>query len=85
VATEPSFLLLDELSTGLAPRVVETLYGHVVAMVAHGTTVLAVEQFARTVLQIAQAGAVMVTGRMVATGTPADLNDALAGLYLGAA
>ena len=83
VATEPSFLLLDELSTGLAPRVVETLYGHVVALVANGTTVLAVEQFARTVLEIAHAGAVMVTGRVVATGTPAELNDALAGLYLG--
>jgi branched-chain amino acid transport system ATP-binding protein len=85
VATEPSFLLLDELSTGLAPRVVETLYGQVVGMVANGTTVLAVEQFARTVLGIAHAGAVMVTGRVAATGSPADLNDALAGLYLGAA
>jgi branched-chain amino acid transport system ATP-binding protein len=83
VATEPSFLLLDELSTGLAPRVVETLYAHVVALMANGTTVLAVEQFARTVLEIAHAGAVMVTGRVVATGTPADLHDALAGLYLG--
>jgi branched-chain amino acid transport system ATP-binding protein len=84
VATEPSFLLLDELSTGLAPRVVETRYAHVVALMANGTTVLAVEQFARTVLEIAHAGAVMVTGRVVATGTPADLHDALAGLYLGA-
>jgi branched-chain amino acid transport system ATP-binding protein len=85
VATEPSFLLLDELSTGLAPLVVETLYAQVTAMVDKGTTVLAVEQFARTVLGIAHAGAVMVTGRVAATGTPADLNDALAGLYLGAA
>jgi branched-chain amino acid transport system ATP-binding protein len=85
VATEPSFLLLDELSTGLAPRIVEMLYGQVVAMVAGGTTVLAVEQFARTVLEIAHTGAVMVTGRVVAAGAPADLNDALAGLYLGAA
>jgi branched-chain amino acid transport system ATP-binding protein len=84
VATEPSFLLLDELSTGLAPRVVENLYGHVVALVSRGTTVLAVEQFARTVLEIAHAGAVMVTGRVVATGAPAELNDALARLYLGA-
>ena len=84
VATEPSFLLLDELSTGLAPRIVEMLYAHVVALMANGTTVLAVEQFARTVLEIAHAGAVMVTGRVVATGTPADLHDALAGLYLGA-
>ncbi|MGH3256836.1 MAG: ABC transporter ATP-binding protein [Streptosporangiaceae bacterium] len=84
VATEPSFLLLDELSTGLAPRLVEMLYGHVVSLVSSGTTVLAVEQFARTVLEIAHAGAVMVTGRVAATGAPAELNDALAGLYLGA-
>jgi len=85
VATDPSFLLLDELSTGLAPLVVETLYEQVMTMVDKGTTVLAVEQFARTVLGIAHAGAVMVTGRVVATGEPADLSDALAGLYLGAA
>jgi branched-chain amino acid transport system ATP-binding protein len=85
VATEPEFLLLDELSTGLAPRVVEMLYGQVVAMVSRGTTVLAVEQFARTVLEIAHTGAVMVTGRVVAAGPPADLNEALASLYLGAA
>jgi branched-chain amino acid transport system ATP-binding protein len=83
VATEPEFLLLDELSTGLAPRVVEMLYGQVVAMVSRGTTVLAVEQFARTVLEIAHTGAVMVTGRVAATGSPADLNEALASLYLG--
>jgi len=37
------------------------------------------------VLEIAHTGAVMVTGRVVAAGAPADLNDALAGLYLGAA
>ena len=85
VATEPSFLLLDELSTGLAPRVVETLYAQVMVMVEKGTTVLAVEQFARTVLGIAHAGAVMVTGRVAAAGSPAELSDALAGLYLGAA
>jgi branched-chain amino acid transport system ATP-binding protein len=85
VATNPSFLLLDELSTGLAPRVVETLYEQVMTMVDNGTTVLAVEQFARTVLGIAHSGAVMVTGRVVATGTPDDLSGALAGLYLGAA
>jgi branched-chain amino acid transport system ATP-binding protein len=85
VATEPSFLLLDELSTGLAPRVVETLYEQVVAMAASGTTVLAVEQFARTVLEIAHTGAVMVTGKVVASGGPAELTDALASHYLGAA
>jgi branched-chain amino acid transport system ATP-binding protein len=85
VATEPAVLLLDELSSGLAPMVVEMLYAEVGKMVDRGMTVVAVEQFARTVLEIAHTGAVMVTGRVAATGAPDEISEALAGLYLGVA
>jgi branched-chain amino acid transport system ATP-binding protein len=83
VVTEPKLLLLDELSTGLAPLVVESLYGKVEEMVSRGTTVVAVEQFARTVLQIAHSGVIMVTGRVATTGLPDELGRALAEVYLG--
>ena len=42
-------LLLDELSMGLAPLVVEELYGIVAQIARAGTSILVVEQFARTV------------------------------------
>ena len=50
LAPNPALLLLDELSMGLAPLIVEELY-EIVAQVAHeGVSILVVEQFARAVL-----------------------------------
>ena len=46
VATSPRLLLLDELSMGLAPIVVDELYNHVVQLATEGITVVVVEQFA---------------------------------------
>ena len=83
VATNPGLLLIDELSMGLAPQIVETLYG-LVADIAHsGVTVVAVEQFARTILGLASAAAVITTGRVVLSGRPDQIEDALSDLYLG--
>lgn len=84
IVVKPTFLLLDELSSGLAPQVVEMLYSKVVEMAVSGVTVLAVEQFAHTVLAIARMGAVMVTGKVVAAGAPNEIKEALGELYLGA-
>ena len=56
VATSPRLLLLDELSMGLAPLVVEELYRHVVSLAAEGITVVVVEQFARMALSVASLG-----------------------------
>jgi branched-chain amino acid transport system ATP-binding protein len=85
VATDPAFLLIDELSMGLAPRIVEMLYALVAELAAEGVTVLAVEQFARTILGIASHAVVMATGRVIHSGHPADMAEALSELYLGAA
>ena len=84
LATEPSVLLLDELSIGLAPIVVEELYGMVAEIARDGVSILVVEQFARTVLGVADVVAVMSRGRVIAVGPPAELESELASAYIGA-
>ncbi|MHB8681240.1 MAG: ATP-binding cassette domain-containing protein [Acidimicrobiales bacterium] len=84
LATSPSVLLLDELSMGLAPLVVEELYDAVAAVVAaEQVTVLLVEQFAQTALAIADLAAVMVQGTLTAPAPPGEVAGELIGSYFG--
>ena len=84
LATDPAVLLLDELSMGLAPIVVSELYQQVAAIAAQGVSVLVVEQFARTVLGIADQAVLVAQGRVQAAGPAAEIGeDVLAGAYLG--
>jgi branched-chain amino acid transport system ATP-binding protein len=85
VATDPALLLLDELSMGLAPLVVEGLYELVKQIAAEGVSILVVEQFARTALAVADYAALMVQGRITSVGQPADLEEELEATYLGGA
>ncbi|MHB8339977.1 MAG: ABC transporter ATP-binding protein [Mycobacteriales bacterium] len=85
LATRPSLLLLDELSMGLAPLIVEQLYQSVRQIASTGVSVLVVEQFARTALAVCEYAAVMSGGRVVALGEPADVEEALSVVYLGGA
>lgn len=84
LATEPALLVLDELSMGLAPIIVDELYATVAQVAAEGTSVLLVEQFARIVMDVAHTAAVMVQGRIVQTGRPRDIEASLSQAYLGA-
>jgi len=84
LATRPALLLLDELSMGLAPLVVEELYGQVAAIAASGVSLVVVEQFAHAVLGVADRAAVLVRGRIAAEGTPAEVEATLSSAYLGA-
>jgi branched-chain amino acid transport system ATP-binding protein len=84
MVTEPAILLLDELSMGLAPLIVEDLYEQVRQAAADGTAVLVVEQFARVVLPVADRAAVMQGGRIAFEGSPTDVEALLADAYLGA-
>lgn len=84
-ATEPALLLIDELSMGLAPIIVSQLYEVVRELAAGGLSIVVVEQFADTVLAVADSAAVMVHGRVSRVGTPDEVRDYLAGAYLGAA
>jgi branched-chain amino acid transport system ATP-binding protein len=81
--TDPKLVMLDELSMGLAPIVVRQLYELVTELAAQGLSILVVEQFARTVLPIADSVAVMLQGEIVRRGTPAELEDELSSSYLG--
>ncbi|GAA2727449.1 ABC transporter ATP-binding protein [Actinocorallia aurantiaca] len=83
LATDPAVLLLDELSMGLAPMIVSQMYETVAELVAGGLSVLVAEQFARVVLPIADIAALMLHGRIVATGRPDEIEGRLSSEYLG--
>ncbi|MGI8663607.1 MAG: ABC transporter ATP-binding protein [Acidimicrobiales bacterium] len=83
LSVNPSLLLLDELSMGLAPIIVEQLYEIVAQVATTGVSILVVEQFARTVLGVADYAAIMLQGRVVSIGQPADLEEELSAAYLG--
>jgi branched-chain amino acid transport system ATP-binding protein len=81
--TDPAVLLIDEISMGLAPLIVEELYRVIAQLAAEGIAVLIVEQFASMALKVADYAAIMRLGRIRAVGTPADIADALSDEYLG--
>lgn len=83
LAVDPALLLLDELSMGLAPLVVANLYEIVAQVSQEGVSILVSEQFARTVLGIAQYAAIVLNGRVTRVGTPEELEDELSAAYLG--
>jgi len=83
LATDPAVLILDELSMGLAPIIVEELYAIVAQVAQDGVSILVVEQFASTVLGVADYAAVIVHGRIARAGRPAELRDDLSKAYLG--
>jgi branched-chain amino acid transport system ATP-binding protein len=82
ISTNPKLLLLDEISMGLAPLIVEELYELVAHIATEGFAILVVEQFARVVLGVANRAAVMVQGRIEMEGSPAEVAEAAGSLYL---
>ena len=83
LAIDPKVLLLDELSTGLAPLIVEELYEVVKRIAADDVSILIVEQFAHEVLGVADVAAIMLHGRVQYRGDPAEVGAALEAAYLG--
>jgi branched-chain amino acid transport system ATP-binding protein len=83
---DPKILLLDEPSIGLAPLVVEQLFGVMRTLRSTGLTMLLVEQHADDALKLADHGYVMATGQVTAEGPGASLRShpALQQSYLGA-
>ncbi|MGH9171879.1 MAG: ABC transporter ATP-binding protein [Acidimicrobiales bacterium] len=76
-------LLCDELSMGLAPKIVEDLYSLVAGLARSGVTVVVVEQFADLVLRVATRAAVLVRGSVSLAGGPDEIRAGLHGAYLG--
>ena len=83
--SKPTLLMLDEPSMGLAPILVEQIFDIVRELNQHGTTILLVEQNANMALSVAHRGYVLETGKIVATGTGAELleDEAVKKAYLG--
>ena len=73
LSREPKLLLIDELSFGLAPRIVQRLMKAVRECADRGTAVILVEQFARIALDVADRAYVLVNGRVEREGTTDEL------------
>jgi branched-chain amino acid transport system ATP-binding protein len=85
LVTEPSLLLLDEISIGLAPIIVGQLYEIVRQIRDEGISILVVEQFAHTALKVADYAAVMAHGEIMHVGEPKDIEEEVSAAYLGGA
>ena len=83
--SHPKLLMLDEPSMGLAPILVEQIFGIIRELHAAGTTILLVEQNAQAALDIADRAYVLEIGRIVLSGTGAELeaSDQVQKAYLG--
>jgi branched-chain amino acid transport system ATP-binding protein len=81
----PKLLLLDEPSAGLAPVVVQAIFGMIKRICAEGYTVLIVEQNIRQVLKVVDRAYLLETGRLKMTGAAATLlaSDEIRKTYLG--
>jgi len=81
----PSLIMLDEPSMGLAPLIVKDIFRIITRIRDEGSTVLLVEQNARSALKIANRGYVLETGRIILEGAAEDLlaNREIQRAYLG--
>jgi branched-chain amino acid transport system ATP-binding protein len=82
----PKVIMVDEASLGLAPIVVETIFGFLATMSKRGASLLIVDQYASRALSLADRVYVMNLGEVVFSGTPEDLTGGgLFERYLGGA
>jgi branched-chain amino acid transport system ATP-binding protein len=83
--SDPTLLLVDEASMGLAPNLVEQLFDALAAVNAAGTSVLVVEQFIGMALRYTQRAYVLAKGSVAIEGKSADLatSEEVVGAYLG--
>jgi branched-chain amino acid transport system ATP-binding protein len=82
--TDPRYVLLDEVSMGLAPRVVDAIFEALRRLAAGGTALLIVEQYVAKALELADIAYLLRRGQVAFCGEPVELDaDALARSYLG--
>ena len=83
---KPKLLMIDELSLGLAPVIVDRVLAAVAGLAADGLGILLVEQFADRALAFGHQAAVLARGRIVLRGPAAEIRrrpDRLQAAYLG--
>jgi branched-chain amino acid transport system ATP-binding protein len=85
LASEPRLLLLDELSLGLAPHVVDQLFAALPQILHWGVSIVLIEQHVHRSLAIADRVYILERGRVSFSGTPAELehNETLHQAYFG--
>jgi branched-chain amino acid transport system ATP-binding protein len=76
----PKVLMMDEISQGLAPLIVQMLYDAVAELKSDGTTIVLVEQYLSYALRLADICYVMAKGSVTFVGEPAELQGAGAGI-----
>jgi branched-chain amino acid transport system ATP-binding protein len=83
--TDPSYVLLDEVSMGLAPIVVDAIFEFLRGLSAKGVALLIVEQYVAKALELADLCFVLQGGQVAFAGEPCELDtEAIAHAYLGA-
>jgi len=82
--SSPELILLDELSLGLAPIVVDQIYERIVAINERGLTCIVIEQDTERAMRVASQVSVLLEGRVVLDGPPDDLGkDRISAAYFG--
>lgn len=83
--SRPKLLMLDEPSMGLSPIMMQKIMATIIELKSGGTTILLVEQNAQAALSLSDRGYVMQTGRIVLSGTGAELlrDESVRKSYLG--
>jgi branched-chain amino acid transport system ATP-binding protein len=80
----PRYILLDEVSMGLAPNLVAEIFEFLARLAGRGAGLLVVEQYVHKVLSIADVVYVLRKGQVVFAGTPGELDaETLAAAYVG--
>jgi branched-chain amino acid transport system ATP-binding protein len=74
-SSKPKLVLLDEVSMGLAPLIVDSLFEMIARMAASGTTILIVEQYVSRALDLADTAYLIDRGRIVFHGPTNSLNS----------
>ena len=83
--TDPKVVLLDELSMGLAPIVINEILASIERLIKSGVSVLIVEQFVQRALELADLVVILAKGVVVFRGPAKEVTEErLACLYLGA-
>ena len=82
--SSPKVLLMDEISMGLAPQLVEDLFDAVQTLRSRGMTIVLVEQFLTYALRFADICYVLGKGRVTFVGEPSELRDGAGVDYLSA-
>ncbi|MGZ4644079.1 MAG: ABC transporter ATP-binding protein [Blastococcus sp.] len=82
--SDPGIVLLDEVSMGLAPKIVEEIFGYLHDLAAAGTALLLVEQYVTRALELADYVYILDRGKVTFAGEPREISEeTIMNAYLG--